>query len=163
MGHFHDAPNILLADDEELYGEAVDDGDEQENAARSAARRAAVDYEKPAAGYEDSGAKSKHIRKRIDRSAAKSAPHPKRSEWKRQLHALQQSVTDVERASTPWPEGQEILYVIDASATSTGQGLTVEVMSRFRKKNGQWSKTKPFKLERARISEPPDPLDRQII
>jgi uncharacterized Zn finger protein len=164
MGRFHDVPNILLEDKEWLYDDLDDvHENEQENGARSTARRAAVDCKEPAAADEDWRARSEHVRKSIDRSAPKSTAHLKRSEWKRQLHALQQSITDVERVSTPWPEGQEVLYVIDAPATSTGQGLTVEVMSRFKKKNGQWSKAKPFKLENARISEPPDQLDRQII
>jgi superfamily II DNA or RNA helicase len=57
----------------------------------------------------------------------------------------------------------EIIYVMDLARSATGGGLVIELMSRDRKKSGEWTKPKPLTLTRNDIARLPDERDRRIL
>ena len=97
-------------------------------------------------------------------------PKDKAGAWKRQLEALKQSMRQADAprggslaASTPWPPGKRILYVVDVQATLEGAGLTIELISQTLKKDGTPDKPKQLKIGRDQVTLLPDPADRQIL
>ena len=88
----------------------------------------------------------------------------RRRDWKEELARLRQaSASATAGPSNSWPAGREILYIVDVPATLTGQGLTVEVAYRERKRDGEWGKPKFQRLPVASIPLLPNPADRRIL
>ena len=69
----------------------------------------------------------------------------------------------VSRDQQSWPPEAEPVYIVDVAATLQGQGLTVELAARTRKKNGAWSIPKPRRIAKSRLHELADPADRQVL
>ena len=83
--------------------------------------------------------------------------------WQEQLTAIQR---DIEQKKTPiaaWPRDFEILYVIDLAASKSSGTIVIELCSRTRKKNGEWSGQKGFKITSAQTGSLRDPADVDII
>jgi superfamily II DNA or RNA helicase len=57
----------------------------------------------------------------------------------------------------------ELLYVIDRDLTVQGLGISLTVLWRQRKKNGEWGKPQPAAIAAAEIEQLPDPADREIM
>src|SRR5262249_42271818 len=91
-------------------------------------------------------------------------PRKATSAWKEALSSLQSTTehTPANR-SAALPAGHELVYVVDKQASLAGNGLVVEVATRNRKKDGEWSKPKgrPFGL--SEIEHLPEPADRQAL
>src|SRR4029079_15642984 len=62
-----------------------------------------------------------------------------------------------------WPREFEILYVVDVQASKGAGALVVELLSRARKRNGEWSVRQDFKATPAQAGSLPDPVDRDVI
>ena len=62
-----------------------------------------------------------------------------------------------------WPPGRELVYVVDASKPQIGDHLSLEVMYRQRKQNGEWSKPKGQRISHTQITQLPDIQDREIV
>jgi superfamily II DNA or RNA helicase len=58
------------------------------------------------------------------------------------------------------PRG-ELLYVLDP--TIRAHGLTIELLTRERKKSGDWGKPKPLVVDRFAVRRLPDPRDRELL
>ncbi len=84
--------------------------------------------------------------------------------WKETLSRLQSTTgqTPAIRASALLP-GHEIVYVVDITASLAGNGLNLEVATRHRKKDGEWSKLKGQRLSHTEIAQLHDPADRQAM
>ena len=84
--------------------------------------------------------------------------------WEKFLRDFSQRLTLTE-AATPPPRftGSEIVYVIDRSATLAGSDVALQVMTRTRKKSGDWSKPKPSSVATRDVSQLPDPVDRDVV
>ena len=85
-------------------------------------------------------------------------------DWKRGLTALRQSM--VVSSATPsraWPPQKQLVYVVDAVQTMNGNGLTIELMSREPKRNGELSKPKREAIGMDDAEIVPDPADRELI
>ncbi len=85
-------------------------------------------------------------------------------DWKHTLSSLRTSMEQqsrVQRASLS--AGHEIVYVVDVEATLAGGAVALDIHSRHRKQDGEWSKPKPQRLTQAEIAELPDPADRQAL
>jgi superfamily II DNA or RNA helicase len=82
--------------------------------------------------------------------------------WKEHLAALHYALESAAGEPTAaWPEGRELLYVVDAPATTAHNGLFVEVDYRDPRKRGGW--TQPRRLGLHQAAMPPEPRDRQIL
>ena len=64
------------------------------------------------------------------------------------------------RGPTP---GHEIVYVVEIPASLAGNGLVLEVATRNRKRDGEWSKPKGRRFALSEIAHLPEPADRQAM
>jgi superfamily II DNA or RNA helicase len=96
----------------------------------------------------------------LGKAQARTRPAPQPM-WKRQL-ALVSASTPPSRFNT-WPAERQIVYVIDADATHSGEGLVVEVAYRQPKLAGQWSKLRSANIPQEAVPRLADPADRQVL
>jgi hypothetical protein len=88
------------------------------------------------------------------------------AEWKQSLASLRNAlqVDDSPAARQgAWPPGREVLYIIDRPRTLEGKGLTVEIDSRERRKDGNWGRPRKQAIRAGEISSISDPRDREIL
>lgn len=81
-------------------------------------------------------------------------------------HLLLKKIGRVEEpgiAQPSWPDGREIIYVLDYARLPYGTNLSIHLNVRDPKKSGEWKKQKPLALSHNLISELPDPADRDIL
>jgi superfamily II DNA or RNA helicase len=57
----------------------------------------------------------------------------------------------------------QLLYVLDRASTLSGNGISIQVVGRQRKRNGEWGKPQPAPINAAEIEHLPDPADREIL
>jgi superfamily II DNA or RNA helicase len=91
-------------------------------------------------------------------------PRPTTQAWKEILSRLH-STTDKTPAvgSAALPPGHEIVYVVDIPVCLAGNALVLEVATRNRKKDGEWSKPKSRRFALSEIAHLPEPADRQAM
>ena len=85
--------------------------------------------------------------------------------WKQRLAALKTQMS-LRRPADPetWPADRDLIYVVDCPNTRDGSGLFIELMTRLRRRDGQWERLKVLKrLSRNQAARLPDPQDRQIL
>jgi hypothetical protein len=84
--------------------------------------------------------------------------------WKETLSRLR-STTEQTPAirSAALPPGHELVYVVDIQASLAGNGLVLEVATRNRKRDGEWSKPKGRRFALSEIEHLPEPADRQAM
>jgi hypothetical protein len=87
------------------------------------------------------------------------------AEWKQSLANLRDAMQlkDQQQTVAGWPAGREVLYIIDVPRTLEGHGLTIEVDSRERRKDGNWGKPKKQAIRSEEIPTLPDPRDREVL
>jgi superfamily II DNA or RNA helicase len=83
--------------------------------------------------------------------------------WQEHLTAIQREMELKKPVGTAWPREFDILYIIDLAASKTAGMVVVELSSRTRKKNGEWSASKPFKVTPQQTGSLPDPVDAEAI
>ncbi len=87
-----------------------------------------------------------------------------RADWRKRLAQLR--ATPVQRyvpASQEWRTGRELLYVIDRVASRAAGGVCIEIFTRDRKKDGNWSKPKSRYMARDWLHQLPDGDDRLVL
>ena len=92
--------------------------------------------------------------------APKPPPVPS---WKQELRMLAASMDLPESEKDGAPKETQVLYLVDADATSESAKLVVEVARRERKMNGEWSKLKTHRLQSQDIAKFADPMDRRVV
>jgi len=90
------------------------------------------------------------------------SPAPPPASWQQRLSTLNRAL-QTPPADQPWPLGRQILYVVDVAGTMEGVGLTLEVASRQRKRDGSWSRERPIRIRGGQIATLPDEADRRIL
>jgi superfamily II DNA or RNA helicase len=93
----------------------------------------------------------------------KKQPEP---DWRRGFTLLRQSMAkgpSPTPAGNAWPPGKQLLYVIDVQQTLAGDGLTIELMSREPKKDGQFSKPRREALGVEDADRLPDSRDAEVV
>jgi hypothetical protein len=90
---------------------------------------------------------------------------PKAAQWKQSIASLRKAMlhADPHHVQSGWPVDREVLYVVDVHRTLEGHGLTVEVDSRERKKDGAWGRARKQAIQPADIASIPDARDREIL
>ena len=84
--------------------------------------------------------------------------------WKKQIASLRRLMESAAPSSGAWGVGKEILYIVDVSASLASQaGLSVEIVARERKMNGEWGVPKSRRVPLSQIDSLPDPTDRRIL
>jgi hypothetical protein len=92
-----------------------------------------------------------------------SPPPPRVPVWQECLTAIRREMEQKRSPAAAWPREFEILYVIDLAASKTSAAIVVELSSRTRKKNGEWSLSKPFKVTSAQAGSLPDTADAEAV
>jgi hypothetical protein len=89
-------------------------------------------------------------------------PPPAPPAWQTELTAIQSDLGSASGRSPGWPSQFELIYIVDKAASGTG-GIVLEVRMRTRKKTGEWSAPKEFKLAAGQTELLPDPEDAQLL
>jgi len=90
-------------------------------------------------------------------------PPPQIQPWQEYLGTIQRVLESRKTAPASFSKAFEILYVIDVTASKTGGALVLELISRTRKKNGDWAAPKEFRIASSHVSLLPDPVDAEVI
>jgi superfamily II DNA or RNA helicase len=83
--------------------------------------------------------------------------------WEEQLTAIRRELDHRKSKAAPWPRDFEIIYVLDVAASRSAGAAVIELFSRTRKKNGEWSAQKGFKITPAQAGTLPDPMDAETV
>jgi superfamily II DNA or RNA helicase len=59
--------------------------------------------------------------------------------------------------------GMQLLYVLDRESTLSGHGISMQLLGRTRKKNGEWGKPQPAAVSTLEVEHLPEPIDREIL
>jgi hypothetical protein len=90
-------------------------------------------------------------------------PPPRIPEWQEHLTTIQREMEHKRFPAAAWPREFEILYVIDLAVSKASGAIVVDLYSRSRKKNGEWSQLKGFKVTSAQAATLPDATDAEAI
>ncbi|MCC6264642.1 MAG: DEAD/DEAH box helicase [Bryobacterales bacterium] len=90
---------------------------------------------------------------------------PARPLWRDQLDTIARLTLEQALAGNrkPWPAGFEIAYVLDLAGSRKAGAVVLDLRSRSRKKNGDWTVFKDLRLTPAQICQLPDPKDSELI
>ena len=90
-------------------------------------------------------------------------PPPPPPAWQTELTAIQSELAPAALRPATWPAQFELIYVADTSSSRSSGGIVLEVKMRTRKKTGDWSAPKEFKLAAGQLELVPDPEDAQLL
>jgi superfamily II DNA or RNA helicase len=90
-------------------------------------------------------------------------PPPPPPAWQTELTAIQSELAPVTPRPAGWPAQFELIYVVETAASRASGGIVLEVKMRTRKKTGEWSAPREFKLSAGQIELMPDAEDQQLL
>jgi len=90
-------------------------------------------------------------------------PPPQMQPWREYLGTIQRGLEGGKTPPASFSKAFEILYVIEVTASKNGGALVLELISRTRKKNGEWAAPKEFRIASSHVSLLPDPVDAEVI
>jgi superfamily II DNA or RNA helicase len=93
---------------------------------------------------------------------AAPAPPPQPA-WKDQIASILPKPTAYDPSALSWSSSREILYVIEIAPSKRSAGPVVTLLTRERKKNGDWSVPKPLSLKSGQVADLPNAQDREIL
>ena len=123
-----------------------------------------LDTESEATDALDAGGLDQHRLEEDDKWRSKSrrpAHDPPPPAWRTFLEQVTPPASDT-RPTRALPTG-ELIYVFDPACSATTGGLLIELMTRDRKKSGDWAKPRPLTLSRSDVARLPDERDRRIL
>jgi len=82
--------------------------------------------------------------------------------WRTVLRNIQSASREQRRTRFVIDDSLEIYYAISASTDRT-QGMPMQILSRSKKKSGEWSRLKPFAIPRANLRDLPDDRDGELL
>jgi len=88
---------------------------------------------------------------------------PQLPPWQEYLGAIQRGLDQRKHQATTLSRDSEILYALDVPASKTAGALVLELLSRTRKKNGEWTVPKELRIAPSHVSSLPDPVDAEVI
>jgi hypothetical protein len=83
--------------------------------------------------------------------------------WQEHLSFIRHEIEQKKSVGASFARNSQILYIVDLAASRTSGAMVVELFFRTRKKNGDWSVAKPFKIVPAQADSLPDPVDAEAI
>jgi len=89
-------------------------------------------------------------------------PPPQLPLWEERLKTVQRVIEGHRQDAAQAPEA-EILYIVDASSSRSAGAVTLQVVRRTRKKNGEWSVLKDLSLPVTGAAASSDPADAAIL
>jgi len=94
-------------------------------------------------------------------NASHTAPAAQRH-WSDLLADAKKEVEGIQVQSA-WPDGRDLLYVVNLPESVSSKLLAVEILTRERKPNGEWTKARPVDLSRGAVATLPKAADREIL
>jgi superfamily II DNA or RNA helicase len=94
---------------------------------------------------------------------APAPPPPRTPPWQEYLTDIRRSLDEKKLRAPAWPREFEILYVVDPNASKIAGAIVLELFSRSRKKNGEWTVNKEFRIAPSQVGSLPDPVDADAI
>jgi superfamily II DNA or RNA helicase len=94
---------------------------------------------------------------------APAPPPPRSPPWQEYLTDIRRSLDEKKLRAPAWPREFEILYVVDPNASKIAGAIVLELFSRSRKKNGEWTVNKEFRIAPSQVGSLPDPVDADAI
>jgi superfamily II DNA or RNA helicase len=88
---------------------------------------------------------------------------PRTPPWQEYLADIRQSLEVKKLRTAAWPQEFQILYIIDAGSSRAGGAIVIELFSRSRKKNGEWTVNKEFRISPAQVGALRDPVDAETL
>ena len=98
-----------------------------------------------------------------EEDALKRRTEPARPPHWTQLLAEAARDAEVAVPEATWPEGRGLVYVVNLPESVASKRLAIEILSRERKPNGEWSKARAVPFDRGAIASLRDPADRDIL
>ncbi len=89
-------------------------------------------------------------------------PRPQIPAWEEHLTAIRRGL-EQKRTPTSWPRDFQVLYAVDLGGSKNTGHIVVELLSRTRKKNGDWGTIKELRVTAAQVDLLPDPADAEAI
>ena len=89
------------------------------------------------------------------------APQP--PAWQEYLSDIRRSLDDKKLKAPAWPREFEILYVVDPGTSKLAGAIVLELFSRSRKKNGDWTVSKELRIAPSQVNSLPDPVDADAV
>jgi superfamily II DNA or RNA helicase len=87
-----------------------------------------------------------------------------RPAWQEYLGAIRTDLTlPRRRTEQGWPRDFEVLYAVDLGGSKNSGHLTVNLLSRVRKKNGEWGAVKELRVSPDNVGSLPDPADLEVV
>ena len=90
-------------------------------------------------------------------------PPPQAPPWQEYLTDIRNSLETRKQKAPAWPRDFEIIYVVDPTASKVAGAIVLELFSRSRKKNGDWTINKEFRIAPSQVGSLPDPVDVEAI
>jgi superfamily II DNA or RNA helicase len=90
-------------------------------------------------------------------------PPPRTPPWQEYLTDIRRSLDEKKLRAPAWPREFEILYVVDPNASKIAGAIVLELFSRSRKKNREWTVNKEFRIAPSQVGLLPDPMDAEAI
>ena len=90
-------------------------------------------------------------------------PPPQAPPWQEYLTDIRNSLETKKQKAPAWPRDFEIIYVVDPTASKVAGAIVLELFSRSRKKNGDWTINKEFRIAPSQVGSLPDPVDVEAI
>lgn len=82
--------------------------------------------------------------------------------WKEYLDQIQAGLKSVP-AAHEWPDGFELLYAVDPSASRTTGTVVIDLFSRQYKKSGERTAWRDFRISHNKAGAVPDPVDADLL
>ena len=82
--------------------------------------------------------------------------------WKEYLSQIQANV-ELRKAEPDWPDGFELLYAVDPPSSRATGAIVLDLYSRSRKKSGDPTVWKEFRIAHTRAGHLPDAMDADLV
>lgn len=92
-----------------------------------------------------------------------SPPPPQRPAWEEHLSAVRRGLEQNKQRVQTWPRDFEVWYAIDVSSSKTAGTIVLDLLSRSKKKNGEWTVFKELRLAPGQSGSLPDATDREAM
>ena len=108
-------------------------------------------------------AEAEDIARPVNLRRAQVALAPATPPWQEYLADIRQSLDNKRVKAASWPRDFEILYSIDVASSKVAGAIVLEFLTRSRKKNGEWTVNKEFRIAPSQLGTLPDPLDAEVL
>ncbi|MGJ5819315.1 SNF2-related protein [Paludibaculum fermentans] len=90
-------------------------------------------------------------------------PAPQLPLWSEQLGSIERQFQGRRVDGPELPADFEIQYVVESAASQSAGAVVLDIYFRSRKKNGEWTTLKDFRINAQQVASLPDPVDVEVL